>query len=154
MSILAVLHAANAAPMVERSDLRRPALVLANAMLMLGSLVLVTFALTLEGEGRHIVLLGMAPAIASILIWPFMETFRLHLERGITGVTGLDAFIGSQILGAASAYTIHSVMHGANPGYLFQILAIPAMLWVARREIDRQRDAVGFPVELDDTAIA
>lgn len=154
MSIIATLTLANQAPLIERSTLRRPAIRIANKLLILLALVIINLALTMKGEAEHLALVGVAIATGAAFIWPFMEALRFDRERGVTGVSGLDAFIWAQTLGAGCAITIHQVMHAGSPLALIQIALIPAALWFARREIDRMRDARGFPIELDDAVAA
>lgn len=150
MSILDSLPAANAAPMVDRSSLRRPALILANAVL--GLLAVAALALALSGadEIKHIALYTMAPVIAMTVAWPSMQAFGLDRERLLIKATGADAFILSQIIGLVSMHTVHETMHGSNPIFLVQILMIPAIAALVRNVLDRRMDAKGFQVELDD----
>lgn len=137
MSISALLPLANEAPLMDRADLRRPAAVLANTAMLLLAVTLIGIGASFEGEANHIVVLGIAPMVGAML-WPLMEAFRFHEEKGFSGVTGLDAFLGAQAIGVGMALIAHAVLHGAPAALVFAMAIIPFPLWAIRAHLDRK----------------
>lgn len=136
MKMIEELEVANQAPLFDRSLLRGPVITVAHAVIMLFALVVICYGLMLEGEMRYIALIGVAPAVAIVLIWPLMEAFGFHQERGFTGYSGVDAAIASQMIGLAIIAVVYATMKGANASLILLIpLVVPAMM-IVRRKLD------------------
>lgn len=153
-SIAEMLPAANEAPLIARSELRKPLMVLANALLSLAAVAIIALAVIEGEEIRHYAIYAMAPVIAMAVAWPSMQAFGLDRERLFIKATGADAFVISQIMGLAAMHTVHQTMHGGNPCFLAQIALIPVIAAMMRGLLDKHRDNAGMTVELDDVVPA
>jgi hypothetical protein len=99
MKMIEQLELANQAPLIERELVRRPAIAVMHAIIMICAILIMCYGLNQAGNMRYIALLGLAPAIGIVFIWPVLEALGYDKISKVTGVYGLDAAIYAQING-------------------------------------------------------
>ena len=138
MSISTLLSQANEAPLMERAVLQRSLFHITSLLFFIIGVMIIALSVTLKGEAEHIAVIGIAPMIGSFF-WPTVVCLHFHKEKGFTGITGLDAFLGCQAIGVAMAILGHKVLHGFHPASLFVLTLLPFILWTIRAHLDKEQ---------------